>query len=171
MKPLIFDATPLIYLARIGLASLLETIPAPKFVSRSVFTEVVEHGRAKGHADALVLGHLFEVEAISIVDPSDKGILMTLRKVRGLGEPDAETLAVAKERDYRAVVDDLLARRVARTYGIDFVGTPFMLLLAIKSRLLAKQDALRAVDDMIEAGWRCGPELYREITRMIEAAD
>jgi predicted nucleic acid-binding protein len=171
MKPLIFDATPLIYLARIGLANLLERIPAPKFASRSVFTEVVEHGRAKGQADALVLGHLFEVEAISIVDASDKGILMTLRKVRGLEEPDAETLAVAKERDYRAVVDDLLARRVARTYGIDFVGTPFMLLLATKSRLLAKQDALRAVDDMIRAGWRCGPELYREITRMIEAAD
>jgi len=171
MKPLIFDATPLIYLARIGLANLLETIPAPKFASRSVVTEVVEHGRAKGHADALALAHLFEVKAIGIADPSDKGILRTLRKVRGLEQPDAETLAVAKERDYRAVVDDLLARRVARTYGIDFVGTLFIFLLATQSRLLAKQDALRAVDDMIEAGWRCGPELYREITRMIETTD
>ena len=171
MKPLIFDATPLIYLARIGLANLLETIPAPKFASRSVFIEVVEHGRAKGHADALVLGHLFEVKAISIVDPSDKRTLRTLRKVRGLEEPDAETLAVAKERDYRAVVDDLLARRVARTYGIDSVGTPFILLLATKSRLLAKQDALRTVDDMIEAGWRCSPELYRELTRTIQTTN
>ena len=131
----------------------------------------VEHGRAKGHAGALVLGHLFEVKAISIVDPSDKRTLRTLRKVRGLEEPDAETLAVAKERDYRAVVDDLLARRVARTYGIDFVGTPFILLLATKSRLLAKQDALRTVDDMIEAGWRCSPELYRELTRTIQTTN
>jgi predicted nucleic acid-binding protein len=171
MKPLIFDATPLIYLARIGLANLLETIPVPKFASGSVFTEVVEHGRAKGHADALALARLFEVKVISIVDPSDKGILRTLRKVRGLEQPDAETLAVAKERDYRAVVDDLLARRVARTYGIDFVGTPFILLLATQSRLLTKHDALRAIDDMIEAGWRCGPELYRKITRMMETVD
>ncbi len=171
MKPLIFDATPLIYLTRIGLATLLETIPAPKFASRSVFTEVVEHGQAKGHADALALARIFEVKAISIVDPSDKGILRTLRKVRGLEQPDAETLAVAKERDYRAVVDDLLARRVARTYGIDLVGTPFILLLATQSRLLTKQDVLRAVDDMIVAGWRCSAELYREITRMIETTD
>jgi predicted nucleic acid-binding protein len=170
MKPLIFDATPLIYLARIGLANLLETIPAPRFASRSVFTEVVEHGMAKGHADALALSHLFEVKAISIVDPSDKGILSALRKVRGLEEPDAETLAIAKERNYRAVVDDLLARKVARTYAIDFVGTPFILRFATQNRLLAKREALRAVDDMIEAGWRCGPELYRAITRMIETA-
>jgi predicted nucleic acid-binding protein len=170
MKPLIFDATPLIYLARIGLANLLETIPAPRFASRSVFTEVVEHGMAKGHADALVLDHLFEVKAISIVDPSDKGILSALRKVRGLEETDAETLAIAKERNYRAVVDDLLARKVARTYSIDFVGTPFILLIATQSRLLTKREALRTVDDMIEAGWRCGPELYRAITRMIETS-
>ena len=171
MKPLIFDATPLIYLARVGLANLLETIPAPKFASRSVFTEVVEDGRTKGHADALALARLFEVKAINIVDASDKAILRTLRKINGLEQPDAETLAVAKDRDYRAVIDDLLARRVARTYGIDFVGTPFILFLATQCRLLTKKDALRAVDDMIQAGWRCGPELYREITRMIETAD
>ena len=170
MKPLIFDATPLIYLTRIGLGNLFETIPGPKFASRSVFTEVVEHGRARGHADALALAQIFDVKAIGIVDPSDEGVLRTLRKVRGLEQPDADTLAIAKECGYRAVVDDHLARRVAKTYGIDFVGTPFILLLATRRQLLAKQDALRAVDHMIEAGWRCGPELYREITRMIETA-
>ncbi len=167
MKPLIFDATPLIYLARIGLSNLLETIPTPKFVARSVFREVVEAGTARGHADALALGRLFEVKSISIADPSNTGILRTLTKIRGLEQPDAETLAVAKERGYRAVVDDLVARKVARTYGVDFVGTPFILLLATQSRHLTKQEALRAVDDMIEAGWRCGPELYRQITRMM----
>jgi predicted nucleic acid-binding protein len=170
MKPLIFDATPLIYLTRIGLADLLKTLPAPKFAPRSVFIEVVERGREKGHADALALARLFEAKAINIIDPSEKGILSTLRKVRGLEQSDAETLAIAKDRDYRAVLDDLLARRVATTYAIDFVGTPFILLLATQSRLITKQDALRAVDGMIEAGWRCGPEVYREIIRMIETA-
>lgn len=171
MKPLIFDATPLIYLTRIGLSNLLETLPVPKFASRSVFTEVVEHGKAKGHADALALAHLFEVKAINIVDPSDNSILRALRKVRGLEQADADTLAAAKEHDYRAVVDDLLARSVARTYSIDFVGTPFILLLATQNRLLSKPEALRAVDDMVEAGWRCGPELYREITRTIKTVN
>lgn len=167
MKPLIFDATPLIHLAKVGLASLIEAIPTRKFAARSVFREVVERGKAKGLADALALARLFEGGAITIADGSDIVLLRTLAKIRGLEEPDAETLAIAKEFNYRAVVDDLLARRVARTYGIDFVGTPHVIILGIGNSLLTKEEGVNAIDNMIEAGWRCGPELYREIVRLI----
>lgn len=167
MKPLIFDATPLIYLARVGLADVIEGIPARKFAARSVFGEVVERGKAKGVADALVLARLFERGAITITDASDITLLGTLAKIRGLEQPDAETLAIAKECGYRAVLDDLLARRVARTYGVDFVGTPHLIILGIDNSVLTKEEAVKAIDNMIEAGWRCGPELYRGIIRLI----
>jgi len=167
MRSLIFDATPLIYLARVGLAGLIEAMPTQKFAARSVFREVVERGRAKGLGDALVLARLFEGGAVTVADASDTAVLRTLARVRGLEEPDAETLAIAKERDYRAVVDDLLARKVARAYGVDFVGTPHVIILGIESSLLTKEEAVNAIDRMIEAGWRCGPELYREIVRLI----
>jgi len=170
MTPLVFDATPLIYLTRIGLIRLIEAIPTRKFTTCSVFREVVEQGKAKGSADALALAHLFETNKISISEPTDIPLLQALRKIRGLEEPDVETIALAKECGYTAVLDDLLARKVAGTYGIDFVGTPYILILGIKNRLLSKQEALSAVDDMIEAGWRCGPELYREIIRIIEGS-
>lgn len=169
MKPLIFDATPLIYLTRVGLVSLIEKYPARKIVARSVFREVVERGKAKGLADALALGRIFDAKVIAIVEPSDKALLRTLTNISGLEAADAETLTIAKERDYRAVVDDRLARKVARTYGIDFVGTPHILLTSIQHRLLTREGATKATDDMIEAGWRCGPELYREIVRMIRS--
>jgi len=167
MKPLVFDAPPLIYLTRLGLVNLIEAIPTRKFAVRSVFREVVERGRAKGLADALALARLFEVNAIGIADAADMALLRTFRKIGGLKEADVETLVVAKERNYRAVLDDLQARKVARTYAIDFVGTSHVLILGIENRLLTKQETLEAVDDMIEAGWRCGPELYREIIRLI----
>ncbi len=168
MKPIIFDSTPLIYLTRVGLVRLFEVIPAKKFVARSVFREVVESGRAKGLADALALETLFDAKTIKIIEPSKKGVLRMFTSISGLDEADAETLATAKEQGYRAVLDDLLARKVARTYGIDFVGTPYLLMIATNSRILTKKKATKAVDAMIEAGWRCGPELYREILRMIE---
>ncbi len=168
MKPLIFDATPLIYLTRVGLIRLIEAFPVRKFVARSVFEEVVERGKAKGLADALAVGRLFDAKAISIVEPKDNRLLRTLTNISGLEEADAETLTIAKEQGYRAVLDDRLARKVAKTYGIDFVGTPYVLLTSIRKGLLGKDDATKAVDDMIEAGWRCGPELYREVVKMIQ---
>jgi len=167
LKPLIFDATPLIYLTRVGLASVIEAIPTRKFAARSVFREVVERGKAKGLADAFALARLFETLAITIADASDMALFESLARTRGLEEPDAETLAIAKECDYRAVLDDLLARKVARTIGVDFVGTPHVIVLGISQSLLTKEEGLNAVDRMIEAGWRCGPELYREISRLI----
>jgi predicted nucleic acid-binding protein len=167
MKPLIFDATPLIHLTKVGQASLIEAIQTRKYAARPVFQEVVERGKAKGVAGALVLARLFETGAITIADASDTALLRTLAKIRGLEEPDAETLAIAKEFNYGAVVDDLLARRVARTCGIDFVGTPYVILLGIRNSLLTKEEAVDAIDSMIEAGWRCGAELYREIVRLI----
>jgi len=167
LKPLIFDATPLIYLTRAGLASLIEAIPTRKFAARSVFREVVERGKGKGLVDALALARLFEAGAITIADASDTVLLKSLARTRGFEEPDAETLAIAKERDYRAVLDDLLARKVARTIGVDFVGTPYVIVLGIRQSLLIKEEGPNAVDRMIEAGWRCGPELYREISRLI----
>ncbi len=167
MKPLVFDATPLIYLTRVGLLKIIETLPTRKFVSRSVFREVVERGISKGLADALALADCFDAKAIGILEASDTAFLRTLKKIRGLEEPDAETLALAKERDYSAVVDDLIARKVARTYSIDFMGTPSILILSINNRLLTKQDAINAVEGMIESGWRCTAELYRKIVAAI----
>ena len=59
---------------------------------------------------------------------------------------------------------------MARTYGVNFVGTPHMLIVGIQNNLLTRDNAIRAVDDMIEAGWRCSPEVYRAIIRLILAA-
>jgi predicted nucleic acid-binding protein len=167
LKPLIFDATPLIYLTRVGLASLIEAIPTRKFAARSVFREVVERGKTKGLADAVALARLFETGAITIADASDITLFRSLARIRGLDEADAETVAIAKEHNYRAVLDDLLARKVARTYGVDFAGTPHVIISGIRLSLVTKEEALNAVDRMIEAGWRCGPEVYREINRLI----
>lgn len=171
MKPLIFDATPLIYLTRVGLLRLVEALPTKKYAVQSVFDEVVKTGKSRGHQDALALSRLFDAREISIIEPSDSSLLKTLRRVRGLEEPDAETLAVAEDHSFRAVVDDLVARKVAKTYHVDFVGTPYILVLSIQKRLLTKQEAAKALDDMVDSGWRCGPELYRDIIRIIQHSD
>ncbi|CAG0980742.1 MAG: DUF3368 domain-containing protein [Candidatus Methanoperedens sp.] len=48
MKPLVFDATPLIYLGKIKLLDKVAHFPEDKYITKSIFREVVERGKEHG---------------------------------------------------------------------------------------------------------------------------
>ncbi|MEM2226466.1 MAG: DUF3368 domain-containing protein [Candidatus Bathyarchaeia archaeon] len=81
---------------------------------------------------------------------------------------DAEVLAIAKELDGMAIVDDEISRKTAKIYGISYAGTPYILMKAVSQGLIAKDDAKRALDEMILSGWRCGVETYAKILEAME---
>jgi hypothetical protein len=55
VKPLVFNATPLIYLTKVGLSRIFEELKDEKLTSPSVKREVVDEGKRKGVADAIIL--------------------------------------------------------------------------------------------------------------------
>jgi predicted nucleic acid-binding protein len=81
---------------------------------------------------------------------------------------DAEVLAIAKERDGIAVIDDEVARKTAKIYGISYVGTPHILMRAAIEALITKERARQAIDEMILAGWRRSIESYAKIVNARE---
>ena len=81
---------------------------------------------------------------------------------------DAEVLALAKELDGLAVVDDEVARKTAKVYGIAYVGTPYVLVKAVLEGIVAKERAKQAVNEMVSAGWRCSIESYAKIMEALE---
>jgi predicted nucleic acid-binding protein len=89
-------------------------------------------------------------------------------KTRGLHVTDAEVLALAKELDGLAVVDDEVARKTAKVYGIAYVGTPYVLARAVYEGLVTKERAKQAVNEMIFVGWRCSVESYAKIIEVLE---
>jgi len=89
-------------------------------------------------------------------------------ETRGLHITDAEVLAIAKERDGIAVIDDEVARKTARIYGITYVGTPYILMRAVFQGLITKERAKQAINEIIFAGWRCSVESYAKIMEAIE---
>ncbi|WP_455280938.1 hypothetical protein [[Eubacterium] cellulosolvens] len=52
MKALIFYATPLIYLCRIGQSEMLSEFSEKKYVTLKVFEDLVEKGKRLGAPDA-----------------------------------------------------------------------------------------------------------------------
>jgi len=168
VKPLVFNATPLIYPTKVGLSNVFEDLKGEKLTSPSVKREVVDEGKRKGIPDAIILEKLFKTALFKVVEPRNKKFLASLLETKGLHITDAEVLAIAKERDGIAVIDDEVARKTARIYGISYVGTPYILMRAVFQGLITKERAKQAINEMIFAGWRCSVESYAKIIEAIE---
>ncbi len=168
MKPLVFDSTPLIYLTKAGLKKNFEDLKEEKLTSPSVKKEVVDAGKIRGIPDAIVLDKLFDKGKFKVCEPADQKFLGELLKTRGLHIADAEVLALAQERDGIAVIDDEVARKTAKVYCIEYVGSFYVLARATNEDVISKMQAKKAIGDMVSLGWRCSVESYMKIMEAIE---
>lgn len=168
MRPLVFNSTPLIYLTKVGLSEVLEHLKGEKLTSPRVKREVVYEGKRRGVPDAIVLEKLFENNVFKVVEPKDQKLLSRLVETKGLHMTDAEVLTLAKERKGQAVIDDEVARKTAKIYGIFYVGTPYILMRAVLEKSITKERAKQAVNDMVSSGWRCSVETYAKIVEAFE---
>ena len=116
----------------------------------------------------MVLEKLFTKNVFKVCTPKDEKFLIQLSETKGFHIADAEVLALAKEGGYFAVIDDEVARKTAKIYGIHYVGTPYILMQAVYDGIISKNDAKQAVNDMVSAGWRCNVESYAKIMEILE---
>ena len=168
MKPLVFNSTPLIYIAKTGLSGIIASLKEEKLTCPLVKAEVVDKGKLKGVPDAIVLEKLFDNGVFKLCKPTDKVFFSRLSETHGLHVADAEVLALAKEYKALAVIDDEVARKTAKVYGIGYVGTPYVLVRAVFEGLVSKDEAKQAVNDLVSAGWRCSVESYAKIMELLE---
>ena len=168
MKPRVFNSTPLIYLTKVGLSRVFEGLQGEKLTSPVVKHEVVDEGKSRGIPDAVVLDKLFVNGVFRVCEPSDRQFLSRLLETRGLHLADAEVLALAREDAGIAVVDDEVARKTAKVFGVDYVGSPFVLMQAVCEGLISKARAKQAVNEMVSAAWRCSVESYAKIMEVLE---
>jgi len=168
VKPLVFNSTSLIYLTKLGLSKVLEDLKDEKITSPEAKREVVNEGKRKDLSDAVVLEKLFSNKVKQAVEPKDKELLSRLLRSRGLRVTDAEVLALARELDGLAVMDDEVARKTAKVYDIIYVGTPYVLVRAVLEGLISKEKVKQAVNELVFAGWRCSIESYAKIMDIVD---
>ena len=165
---LVFNSTPLIYLAKVGLLPLLKDIPGEKLTSPGVKVEVVDKGKEKAAKDALIIEGALQDGTLGIGKVQNERFLHLLSKIPEIHPADAEVLALAKETGGIAVIDDRVAREAAKVYGIEHAGTAFIIYVLVSRGLISKKRAKLALSDMISSGWRCSAEQYSKMIEMIE---
>ncbi|RLT35943.1 MAG: DUF3368 domain-containing protein [Chloroflexi bacterium] len=150
MNTWIVDASPLIFLAKLGRLNLLKQADVV-CIPQAVYNETQQYDDAA----AAVIAHAarFWLKVRVVQNLQEAHALHT-----DLDSGEAEVIALAKElQPDRLILDDMAARRIARRYGFSMTGTVGLLLAA---RLRNAIPSLRTeLDRLKAAGFWINPTL------------
>lgn len=163
----IFNATPLIHLAKAGLISMIHTLEGEKYTVPAVFHEVVEIGKANGYTDAIIIEDLINKKIINIRTPTASAYKTISSAHKDIYKGEEEVIALAKDIGAIAVIDDSVARAVAKMHGVRVEGTYGIILRALFKGSISKDVAEDSLQALVSSGWRCDIELYSKLIRLI----
>lgn len=165
----VINASPLIYLGKVGALYLVPQLFAQVFTTPVVKLEVL---RVEHAPERPVLEEAFEAW-LELAVPQDTTLMNRLIRLQ-LHQGEAGILSLAKElkmerEDPIGIIDDLAAREVARTLGIPVTGTIGILLRGTKTELISKNECKRYLRKIIEdTDFHLSIKLYSKIVRELE---
>lgn len=164
----VFDATPLIFLARIGLLEESLKLFSTCLIAETVKEEVVDTGRTVGAPETAELESLIAKGRLVIERVLRTPLGIRLETNPRLSAGDRDCLVLASERTARLMADDAAVRSVANQLGLRLGGTLYILHGLIDRGTLAPAESVDALDRLVDAGWYCSARLYRVARATLE---
>ena len=152
------DSSCIIGLSPIEKFQLLKDLFSEIYIPNAVYQEVVVYGKdrigAKETEEAIQKGWLKRI------DVKDKLAVQALLPTLGRGESEVIILGRERELDF-VLIDEVLARKIAKLMGLKIVGAIGIIDLAIGRGFQLNKKAL--VDELINLGFRISKKLYNKI--------
>lgn len=164
----VFDATPLIYLAKVDRLEIVESITSTCVVPDAVYTEVVTRGIELDHPDARRVERAVEDGPLERISVPESATFDRLQRNDSLSTADVAVLAIADARGGTAIMDETYGRDVADTEEIPTRGTAFLVVWLLREDHLSGSEASEIIDAMLDVGWYCAPDLYKSLQRKID---
>lgn len=164
----VFDATPLIYLAKAGRVSLVGDLDGHRVIPQLVYEEVVETGLAEGYPDARRVDRAIDDGLFTVESHEDTPLVRRLTDNQNLSPADVAVLGYAAAHDAVAVMDETYGRDVATTEEITTRGTAYIVLALAQDGVVTPEEARTTIDTMVDSGWYCAPDMYAAILRKLE---
>jgi len=165
----VFDATPLIYLAKVDRLALVQHLEASCVLPERVYEEVVETGLEQGYPDARRIERSVDADRFDILSVETTPLLSRLQENSNLSDADVAVLACADAHDGVAVMDETYGRDVVAAEGITTRGTAYLVLKRVSEGTLSVDDARTVIDAMIDEGWYCAPDVYAKIVQKLDS--
>ena len=147
------DTTPLSELAKIGRLDLLHDVYGSVIIPQEVFNEATAWNHPA--VSTITSAVWIHVRTVTNLRP-----VIALHTSTGLGLGECSAIFLAEELNAtRLLIDDLAARREAKSRNLPVIGTVGVLLVAKNLGIIpVVKDVL---DDLIANGARIGQQLYR----------
>ena len=165
----VFDATPLIYLAKVDRLALVQQLDVSCVIPERVYEEVVETGLEQGYPDARRIERGVDADRFVIESVEATPLLSRLRENNDLSDADVAVLAFADAHDGVAVMDETYGRDVAAAEGITTRGTAYLVLKLASEGTISVDEARSVVDAMVDEGWYCAPDIYTKIVQKLDS--
>lgn len=165
----IFDATPLIYLAKVDSLAYVDELDDARVIPERVYGEVVETGIEQSYPDARRIERSVDDGRFDVVAVDETPVFERLRRNPNLSDADVAVLAHAAAVDGIGVMDETHGRDVAATEQITTRGTAYVVLLLASRGAISVETARSVIDGMVDSGWYCGTATYAKLVQRLES--
>ncbi|MDP7140866.1 MAG: DUF3368 domain-containing protein [Candidatus Woesearchaeota archaeon] len=156
------NSTVLIFLSKLDKLSLLKELFKQVLIPEEVKREVVDEGKRKNHIDAIETEKAINEGWIKVENTEIHPLLMDI----GIDKGEAEAISLAYKKKLGVLLDQTHAREAAKLLVVGPKGTLYVLLLALKKRLISYDDYMLSLFDLIQFGFRMSEGVYLEAVRL-----
>lgn len=157
---IVSNATPLIYLSKVGKLELLKGVFGEIYIPEEVKIEAVDRGKELKRGNALVIERAIEDGWLKVSRAEPVKLPIELE----VGETAA--ISLAKKLGSREVlIDEVSARTAARLLGLQPRGTIFVLLKILEEGEMNLDEFLETLNELVKHGFRLREEIYIEAIR------
>jgi predicted nucleic acid-binding protein len=164
------DSGPLIYLSRIGQLQLLRKLFGSVFVPGSVYREVVEEAKALRKPGVSSIQDAIKEGWIRVVrlEASDMDLVKKLAADESIEVEDAEVVYLAKKHSTGLVTNDKWLVKIAISFQIQAFWTTSLLLLAVKKKILSRDQGRELIRKLVLSGLHLRVDVYEGILSALE---
>lgn len=169
--PIVSNTSPLIWLSKIGRIALLKKLFGEVIIPEEVYIEAVERDLKEGFSDALAIKECVDQGWIKSAKLNEREIKLCQKMIDHAFEThlgEAQAIILARETGALLLMDESSGRAFAETLGLRVRGTLYVIMKALREKLLDRAEAKEIVLVLVSKGFRIEPKLLARILREIE---
>jgi len=160
----VLNSSVIIALSTLGYLDKLKHLFTQVLISEAVHDEICLKGR--GLIGERELLEAVKTGIITVKDIKNRLLINALLDPLAMGEAETIALTVEEQADY-IVMDDNLARKRAKSMGLNVIGTLRVLRLMYDAQLIDKSQLLKSLEKLKETGFRISDKLLKKVAKQI----